>query len=242
MLLTEIKRFCLGPYALVALGLTVLFFVGGYEWTVPSNPDGVDELMCLRGVYTVYCQFGQLILSAFAMHYITSDYTGCTILFYRSMGCGSLSYYACKVLVMVGAFAISYAVCLLVVCGLYGGMSPWLPFALQTASLLLAYISVCSAVALAVGSFVPAFFSYVVWWLAASLVIANGEKWTQWLQLFDQNAPVYRTTVEHMANAATFAVDQMGTVLQCAAYALALFAAGAIVARLAGKRWLHHGV
>lgn len=238
----EFKRFSRSAYVLVALGLTVLFYIGGYGMQAVHYTDGVSLLQCYQAVYMFYGQFGPLILGAFAMYYVTSDYAGKNILFYRRLGFSSLKYYLAKTLAPIVFFTAADAVVSLALCAAYGDFSPWLVMFLQTTALLVTYLAVFCGVALVVGKFVPSYFAYLVWWLVLSVAINYGLAWTQLLQYFDENAALSKAMAANMGDAATFASAQMGQIGHAALYALAVFALGAGVALLAQRRWLRNGI
>jgi hypothetical protein len=238
----EFKRFLHSAYALVAFGLTVLFYAGGYGAQAVYYTDGVSLLQCYQGAYTFYGQFGPLVLGAFAMHYITSDYANKNILFYRRLGFSSLTYYLTKTLTLIAFFAVANAVVSLAVCAAYGDFSPWLVMLLQTTALLITYFSLFCAVAIAIGKFVASYFAYLVWWLVVSTTINYGLAWTQWLQYFDANAHLNQAMLANMANASTFASEQMGLLGGAMAYAAAVFAIGALFSLVVKKRWLQNGI
>ncbi len=241
-MLVEFKRFARSGNLAIAFGLTALFIVGGYGWQVPAHPDGVGYADCFEGVYTVYCQFGQLILSAFAMHCLASDFAKKHVLFYRELGIGSLGFYLCKVGVMATSLITAYALCSLILCALYGNLSLWMGMLLQIGALIVAYLAVFSCVALVVGKFVNAYFIYLVWWLGASLAVAGNSGLAPFIQHFDQNGDLYRETIAHMQNAGTFLAVQLPAIGECFAYAAALLGIGALVSLAAKKRMLLNGV
>lgn len=238
----ELKRFIRSAYLAVAVGISALFFIGGYGWQMPAYPDGVTYSALFEGVYTVYCQFGQLILSAFAMFYITNDYSNKNVLFYRELGFNSTRYYLCKVTTMALALITSFGLCSLAACAVYGDFSLLIGMLLQVSALIIAYLSVFCCVALVVGKFVPSFFAYIVWWIGASIAVGNGPDWMQWLQFFDQNADLYRTTIDHFANISSFLSNQAQAIGTCFAYSLALLIVGTLISYITRKRWLHNGV
>lgn len=241
-MIIEFKRFIRSGYLAVAVGISALFFIGGYGWQMPAHPDGVTYSALFEGTYAAYCQFGQLILSAFAMFYITSDYANKNVLFYRELGFDSTRYYLCKVATMALALIASFCLCSLVACMIYGNYSLLAGMSLQLSLLIIAYLSVFCCVALVVGKFVPSFFAYIVWWIGASIAVGNGPDWMQWLQLFDQNADLYRTTIDHFADVSSFLSNQAQAIGACAMYALILLVAGTLISCIASKRWLHNGV
>lgn len=238
----ELKRFARSAYLVVAIGLSVLFFIGGYAWGMPSHPDGVPYAVLFEAVYTVYCQFGQLILSAFAMHSVANDYADKNILFYRELGFDSTRYYLCKVTTMSCALIASYGVCSLVCCAIYQDFSLWAGMLLQVAALIVTYVSIFCLVALVVGKFVPSYFAYIVWWIGVSAAVSIGPDWIAWLQPFDQNAGIYLTTVEHLANSPAFLGSQAHTILTCVIYTLVVLAIGALISFIIKRRWLRNGV
>lgn len=238
----ELKRFLHSAYVLVAFGLTVLFYVGGWGAQAVYYTDGATLLQCYQGAYTFYGQFGPLILGAFAMHYITSDYANKNILFYRRLGFSSLTYFLTKTMTLVVFFTAANAAVSLVLCAVYGDFSPWLVMFLQTTALLVTYFSLFCAISLVIGKFVVSYFAYLVWWLVVSTAINYGLDWTQWLQYFDANAHLNQTMLTNMANASTFASEQMGLIGSAAAYAVVVFAIGALVAVVVKKRWLQNGI
>lgn len=241
-MLLEFRRFAKSGYLAVAFGLTVLFIAGGYGWLVPSHPEGVDCAACFEGAYTVYCQFGQLILSAFAMHYVTNDFAKKHVLFYRELGVGSLGFYLQKVGVMTCSFIASYALCSFAACVLYGDFSLWAGMLLQVSALIITYLAVFCCVALLIGKFVNAYFAYLVWWLSASVAVAGSPGLAPFIQRFDQNGELYGQTVARMRDAGSFLAEQLLAIGGCFAYAAALLAVGALVACVANRRLLRNGV
>lgn len=238
----ELKRFTKSGYLAVAFGLTALFIAGGYGWQMPAHPDGVGYAACFEGAYTVYCQFGQLILSAFAMHYVTSDFAKKHVLFYRELGIGSLRFYLQKVGVMAAGLIVAYALCSFVACVLYGAFSLWAGMLLQISALIVAYLSVFCCVALLIGKFVNAYFAYLVWWLGASVAVAGDSGLAPLIQRFDQNGGLYAETILHIQGAESFLADQGQAIAGCFAYAATLLAVGALISLAANRRFLRNGI
>lgn len=241
-MLLEFKRFTRSGYLAVAFGLTALFVASGYGWQMPAHPDGVGYAACFEGAYTVYCQFGQLILSAFAMHYVTSDFAKKHVLFYRGLGISSMGFYLRKVGVMVVGLIGAYAFCSLGVCVLYGDFSLWAGLLLQISTLIVAYLSVFVCVALIVGKFMNAYFSYLVWWLGASVAVAGNSGLAPFIQRFDQNGNLYAETIGHMRGAGSFLAGQAPAIVGCLAYAAVLLTVGVLFSLAAKRRFLRNGI
>lgn len=241
-MLLEFKRFAGSGYLAVAFGLTALFVAGGYGWQMPAHPDGVGYADCFEGAYTVYCQFGQLILSAFAMHYVTNDYANKHVLFYRSLDIDSLRFYLHKVVVMAAGLITAYALCSCAACVLYGDFSLWAGMLLQTSSLLVSYLAVFCCVALLIGKFVNSYFIYLIWWLGASVTVAGNPGIAPIIQRFDQNGDLYAETIGHMRDAGTFLTEQAPAIGERFMYAAALLTAGALIAHIAKRRFLRNGI
>ncbi|MDO4849977.1 MAG: hypothetical protein Q4B45_09465 [Coriobacteriia bacterium] len=241
-MMLELKRFAKSGYLAVAFGLTVLFIVGGYGWQMPAHPDGVGYATCFEGAYTVYCQFGQLILSAFAMHYVTGDFAKNHVLFYGELGIGSPGFYLRKVGVMAASLVAAYAFCSLVVCALYGDFTLWAGMLLQISALIAAYLSVFCCVSQLIGKFVNAYFIYLVWWLGASVAVAGNTSLAPLIQHFDQNGDLYSETIRHMQDAGSFLANQGQAIAGCFVYAAALLAVGTLISLCARRRFLSNGV
>lgn len=241
-MLLELKRFIQSAYGITAFGLTALFFVSAYGMASVPNPQGVPYNQFYEALYMIYCQFGQMILSAYAMYFVTKEYSDTTILFYRKMGINAAKFYVCKVFVLFIAFFSSYLVCSAVACAAFHDVSLWGAFALQTGALLLTYFSIFCFAAVVVGKFVPSYFLYLVWWLTLSTPINYGVTWAEWLQPFDENATLYTSTVEHLADTSTFLANQMSLIGTYALYALGICGVGIVICSFAQKRWIRNGV
>lgn len=140
------------------------------------------------------------------------------------------------------ALIASYGVCSLAACGLYRDFSLWAGMFLQVAVLIVTYLSIFCLVTLVVGKFVPSYFAYIVWWIGVSAAVSIGPDWIAWLQPFDQNAGIYLTTVEHLANSPAFLGSQAQTILACAIYAAVVLAIGSLISFIIKRRWLRNGV
>lgn len=140
------------------------------------------------------------------------------------------------------ALIASYGVCSLVCCAIYQDFSLWAGMLLQVPALIVTYLSIFCLVALVVDKFVPSYFAYIVWWIGVSAAVSIGPDWIAWLQPFDQNAGIYLTTVEHLADSSLFLGSQAHTILTCVIYALVVLAIGALISFIIKRRWLRNGV
>lgn len=141
MLLLELRRFLRSSYFLVGLGIAAIFFFAGFCFQSATQQGSVSMLPWLLDTYTCFTQFGALVLSAYAISCISSDYSGKTTQFYKELGFSSWSYYLVRVgalwfPLMLGSVVLTGLVCLM-----YGDWSPFVAMVVHYSAVSLFYVS-----------------------------------------------------------------------------------------------------
>lgn len=228
-------------YFLVGLGIAAIFFFAGFCFQSATQQGSVSMLPWLLDTYTCFTQFGALVLSAYAISCISSDYSGKTTQFYKELGFSSWSYYLVRVgalwfPLMLGSVVLTGLVCLM-----YGDWSPFVAMVVHYSAVSLFYVSLYGALGLIVGRFIVAYFTGAFLWVCATYFSSHYEE-LYFVAYFDQNSPSFTSLAANMASASSFGQAELLPALVCMAVALIAVLACSFISSLFERRWLRNGV
>lgn len=240
-MLLEFRRSFFSFYFIVGIAITVVMFLGGFAIQMPSHPNGVDQLALLLGAYLFYTQFGALMFSAYAMSSICRDYSEKNTLFYRSMGYSAYRYFSAKLIVLFAPLVVGTAVCLTVVCAMYGSFDPWLVMFSHCLCVALSYVAFACIVALVFRSFIVSYFANIALWVSSTFISTNYPDW-YFLGFFDQNSPVFTTMAHNMQEASSFAMMEIAQLAPCLLYATIVVLLLLLSCLFLNERWIKNGI
>lgn len=240
-MLFDLRRYAGNFYFPAGIGIAVLFFAAGYGFRSSASPNGVELLPWLLDAYTCYTQFGPLVIAAFAIAAISSDFSEKNCLFYREMGLTSGKYFVSKLLALAAPLTLGTVICLFAVCLLYGDFSPFAPMALHFLCVVVSYLSFASLLAILLGSFITSFFANVAIWITSTFFVSHYENlW--FVAPFDQNSHVFLDLMVNMADSSLFASSDLSNVVCGCVFALLTVIASFVCCVFLEGRWMKNGV
>lgn len=240
-MLFDLKRYAGSFFFPAGIGIATLFFIAGYGFRSSVSSGNVELLPWLLDAYTCYTQFGPLVISAFVIAAIASDFSEKNCLFYNELGLTSGKYFLSKLLALAAPLTLGTAVCLFAVCLLYGDFASYVPMLLHFICVVVSYLSFAGLLEIILGSFIAAFFSNVAIWITTTFFVSHYEAlW--FVAPFDQNSHFFLQLMENMADSAAFASLELTNVMSSCSFALAIVSVSFVCCILLEGRWMRNGI
>ena len=237
----ELRRYINSASIFIIFGLTGLCFILGYILLVTI--DKVYDIslpMLFESVYTVYTQFGMLILSPFIISTISNDYKDKNILFYKTININPLRYYVNKIFISIISFSISVIIFTTLVCIIYSDFSIWYIMVSYFVNVIIAYILIISLWAYIFRDFVVAFFvNFTVWIIG--IVISSFSESLSLFAFYDVSSPLFLNLSDYfdsLPNESSNLLSINDSVL----YNILLLLICLIVVIFLRRRWIKNGV
>ena len=225
---------------IILIAIIVAIFAMG--WILPIGIDKVTRLSYrayLFSTYTVFTQFGLLMLSFLVSFFINKEYSGKTILFYRMMNTNSLTFYIKKVLTLTVETLGSILVLLFIVSFIFMDFSVILQMFFLLSMISIQYILIVALISFLSANVLLSIGFSILYWITTVLFVAIGG-FLRFFAIFDASNELYlnvQNFLEGSENSISFDHN-----LLIILYIIVLTVIALAIARVNNKRWLRLGV
>lgn len=163
-----------GIFAIISI---VLCFVLGLFLLVTLDKYTFSEISLSTlqySIYTVFSQFGFLILPVIAIHIINNDYKDKNISFYKSINENEITYFLKKFLALITYMSIGIVISAIILSLLYKDFSNIFLFILKLENVSIFIILISSLISFLFKNNIAAFcINFAIWILSVSLSVVN---------------------------------------------------------------------
>lgn len=238
--LIEFKRSIINKNYLYSLITIALCFVLGFILLVSIDKIKINDItlnVLFQSVYTVFTQFGMLILPIIVIYSFNIDYKEKNILFYQLLDINEITYFLTKVGVLIFWFSLYIFVFNALTCIIYKDFSKFMIMFAYYENVVIFYVLIVSCIAFLFNNLISSFCLNLFLWIS-SIVASTVSEGLGFLAYYDASSKLYQNLLLYLETNNTSYLS----IFNSFTYNLLTFILVTSLIYIFKKRWKKNGI